>query len=150
MSIKLYAYQKQNNLNLNMISIMIVGGINKRAPWCYWSVGVGGSLCLEVSWKNGNKCVTGWWCITWRFWRRQQHRGEHIVKFRLHVIVWCLVLCIYKIIWCRRPALKLSDPRKQGSEIYHILKSLIQWILLSFKERQNNDKGKFFYWDKCK
>ena len=55
-------------------------------------------LCLELSWTEWRQIGR---CITWRFRRRQQHRGEHIVKFQF-VNVWCSVLCIYKIIWCRR------------------------------------------------
>ena len=61
----------------------------------------------------------------------QRHSGEHM-KFRL-VIVWCLILCIYKIIWCCRSALKLYGPRKRGSEIYlHTPVSLIQCIHRSY------------------
>ena len=48
LSIKLYAYPK-NNLNLNIISaISLLAGINKRAPRHDWSVGVGGSSCCAL------------------------------------------------------------------------------------------------------
>ena len=119
LSIKLCAYQEITWI-WTLPPLSLLAGINKRAPRRYWSVGVGEVLFAILS-RNleAHKCQSPGGDASPEVPRRiQRHSSEHVMKFRL-VIVWCLVLCIYKIIWCRRSALKLSSPQKQGSEIYH-------------------------------
>ena len=91
-------------------------------------------LPVAPLWKNGDKFVTGR-CITWRLQRRQQHRGEHVVKFQF-VIIWCSVALfiqiIYKIVW-RHRITGIIWPSKTRSKIDHTPLILIQCIFLERK-----------------
>ena len=49
--------------------------MSQTCPLYYWSVGVGGSSCCVSS---SHESVTKRY-VTWKFWTRQQHRGEHIM-----------------------------------------------------------------------
>ena len=57
-------------------------------------------------------------------WRRR-HSGEHVIKFRL-VIVWCLVLCIYKTDLMSQIGIEIIRPSKPRIRNLHTPEVLLK------------------------
>ena len=84
---------QKSNLNLNIISAIIVGGINKHD----WSVGVGGSSCYTLRFRERMATSVSSrsnWCITWKFQRRQISVGCCMVFSSVYLIFDNLMLHI--------------------------------------------------------